>query len=271
MNRVDKSVPGFQKGRATAKTWSAFFFFWLCLFHGAAVVAGNLVENSSFEAGVDSRFAIDRWYIHGLPGAILDEDNPVHGRYSLKLPLSRLAYTRAPRSVDGIAFRSTEPVALQAGITYTFSAYVRSDHRLNGKLVLTSAAVGETRESVLVSKPIGVLPRWRRIFLRYTPDKNEHVYWLVRVASDDPGFLWLDALQLEAGPDLTDYRPFASVEASITTARTGKIFSSGETPEIDLRIFNNNARAQPGVSFCLLLVLKLWLSSAIVQYLTIDP
>lgn len=205
------------------------------------VAAANLLSNSSFEAGVDSRLAIGRWYVAGLPAISLDSMAPPHGRHSLRIPFSRIAYT--PRAVDGIEIRSTAPVRLQAGVTYTLTASLRSDVSVTGSLsLLTSPPSGHADAAPVALKEVSIGRSWRRSALSYRPEVDQDVYWDVAVRSDEPGSLWLDALQLEVGR-FTDYAPAREVEAAIAVPAEGAIFTTGETPGITLRAFNNGGEA----------------------------
>ena len=203
----------------------------------AVVAAANLLPNSSFEAGIDAKLAIGRWYVAGLPALSLDATAPRHGRYSLRLPFSRIAYT--PRPVDGIEIRSVAPVRLQAGVTYTLTASLRSDVRVTGSLsLLTSPASGHADAAAVAQKEVWIERDWRRSALTYRPAVDQDIYWNVAVRSEKPGSLWLDALQLEAGR-FTAYAPARAVEAAIAARAEGAIFTTGEAAVLTVKAFNN--------------------------------
>lgn len=202
--------------------------------------AVNLIENSSFEAGIDYRFSVGRWYIDGLPSAEMDGDS-VHGQYSLKYPFSRIAYSRAPKTVDGAVIRASQSIALEAGRRYTFSLYVKTDHSTDGKLVLITDGTGL---KMAADKSIRISKKWRRVSLSYTPVISQNVYWEVHAQSSRPGYIWLDALQLEAGK-LTPYQPAYPVEAGITSDAPGKIYTTGNVPIVNLRIYKNGTIEEP--------------------------
>ena len=174
----------------------------------------NLIENSSFEAGLDYRFGISRWYIDGLPGASLDTQAVVHGRYSLKLPYSRLSYTPAPRVYDGIAFRSAIPIAVKSGVSYTFSTYLKSDAEQIGYLVITTNGIGGYKGKEIATRKIITTKKWKRVQLSFKPDSDQEVYWEIKVRSEKPGNLWIDALQMEASR-INDYKPAFEVESGL--------------------------------------------------------
>lgn len=107
--------------------------------------AENLIANSSFEAGIDYRITVGRWYVDGIPSAKLDSTSRVHGAHSLRIPFSRRAYATAP--VTGIEVRSAVPVTVVPGRRQTFSVYLRSDPPSRGRLVLTRNSVNGTGTS----------------------------------------------------------------------------------------------------------------------------
>ena len=209
--------------------------------------AENLVLNSSFEAGIDYRFAIGRWYVDGLPSAKLDTETKVHGGASLKIPFSRNA-TAVNRRVTGIDVRSAVPVSLRKGQRYTFSAYVKSSPPARGGLLLTQNGTRDHQFKPSARKDIIISANWRRVSLTYTPAADEKVYWSVRAASEKPGHLWIDALQISTG-FVRDYMPAASIEAGLVSDRLGYIFDPTETPSVDLMVYNDASKASPAERF----------------------
>lgn len=207
-----------------------------------APTSPNLIANSSFEAGIDYRFAMGRWYIHGLPSVLLDSGTSVHGAYSARLPITRTALTRKPVERDGITFRAAVPVMVQAGVEYSFSAYFRSDATRRGKISITRNSAYEHRDGVLASKEITIGRGWKRSGLKFKATSPGEVYWEINVASSDPGAVWVDALQLEQG-GYTEYRPKLEIEAGLTSDSLGRIFTPPESVKITLRAFNNRAAA----------------------------
>lgn len=197
----------------------------------------NLVTNSSFEAGIDYRLAVGRWYIDGVPAFKLDATTKVHGGVSLKVPFSRVARSTGDRAITGITVRSTLGAQLKAGQRYTFSAFVKSDHATKGHLTLTRNAVGVHRNKPSVSRDILLTMQWRRVTVSYTPKVEELIYWEIGADADRPGHLWIDAVQLSPGW-LRDYVPATPIEAALTSDRLGHIFDSTETPTVQLRVYN---------------------------------
>ena len=209
--------------------------------------AENLVLNGSFEAGIDYRFAIGRWYVDGLPSAKLDTTTKVHGGASLKIPFSRSA-TAINRRVTGINVRSAIPVSLRKGQRYTFSVYVKSSPPARGRLLLTRNGTRDSRFKPSARKDIRISTNWRRVSLSYTPKEDEKVYWSVRGESGKPGNLWIDALQISTG-FVRDFAPAASIEAGLVSDRLGYIFDPSETPSVNLIAYNDAAKASPPERF----------------------
>lgn len=211
--------------------------------------AGNLIPNSSFEAGIDYRLAVGRWSADGISSASLDPTTHVHGGVSLKIPYSRSGLAIA-RSVTGVDVRSAVPVALEKQRRYTFSIYLKATRPTKGQIVLTRNGARDRYYKPSVTKDVQVWSAWRRFSVTYTPQADEQIYWSVQIQSDRPGHLWLDAAQLTAG-SLKEYQPAATLEASLTTNRLGRIFDADETPTLDLIAYNDSptgsARGQFGI------------------------
>lgn len=213
----------------------------LWLWAGNAL-AKNLITNSSFEAGIDSRFAVGRSYVDGLPSARLDPTTKIHGRYSLKIPFSRITYHTKPRTHSGITVRSAIPIRVEKGRRYAFSLYMKSDvPAKGGVLVITPNSATGYKQAPLVTHQFQFSRIWRRTGVTFVAARDQEVYWEIRVAADRQGHLWLDALQIEEDA-FTDYAPAADVEASITSEATGRIYDSGGRPRINLLAYNDSAR-----------------------------
>lgn len=213
----------------------------LWLWAGDAL-AKNLITNSSFEAGIDSRFAVGRWYVDGLPSARLDPTTKIHGRYSLKMPFSRQAYTPKPAKRRSMTLRSAIPIRVEKGRRYAFSLYMKTDVPAEGGvLVITPNSATGYKQAPLVTHQFQFSRAWRRTGVTFVAARDQEVYWEIRVAADRQGHLWLDALQMEEDA-FTDYAPAGDIEASITSEATGRIYDSGGRPRINLLAYNNSGR-----------------------------
>lgn len=199
----------------------------------------NLVRNGSFEAGIDSGFSVGRWYVNGLPSALLDGTTKVHGRYSIKIPFSRTAFLSKPAQYEGMQFRSAVPITVERGRSYNFSVYLKADTPRHGELSITPNSPSEHRGDAIAIKPVEVGTMWRRVGLRFTARNRDLVYWQINVASESPGYLWIDAVQLESG-NFSEYRPHAAVEAGITSPAPGMIYDAGKPVVLTLMAYNSS-------------------------------
>ncbi len=202
-----------------------------------SAAAANLIENSSFEAGIDSRLAIGRWYNAGLPSARLDATTQVHGRYSLRLPFARRFGDYA-----GIELRSAVPVRLAAG-SHSFSLSVKSDVPHKGQISLVGSAADERDPARLVSKEILVRRDWSRHSVSLRLEEPRWAYWVLEVESRGPGQVWTDALQLEQGPFPSAYEPGAPLELALGAEPPGHVFHVGEPVVLQLTAFNDATSA----------------------------
>jgi hypothetical protein len=221
--------------------------FVLCFLQNAAF-AKNLIKNGSFEAGIDYKFSVSRWYVDGLPSLTLDSSESVDGRYSLRAPFSRLGYTAKPHRFDGIALRSAVPISVAPGTSYSFSVYIKSDKPKRGRLVLTTNNVGEYNSPAVATREILIGTKWKKTGITFSSGNQNNVYWEIQVDSRTPGNVWLDALQLEPGT-YSDYEPAAALEATLSSDIPGKIFTSGENPTVILRARNYSGTAIKWQSF----------------------
>lgn len=221
------SAPGPRRPRllALAALWPAL-----------ASPAPNLLVNSSFETGPDARIAVGRWYVDGLPALDRDAGQRVHGRYSLRAPFSRIAYS--PATTSGIEVRAAAGTAVRAGTDYSLSVWLRTDAPRRAELsVVDQPPDGRADPRPLATREAFIGPDWKRVVLRFRPRQGQPVYWRVTVAADRPGALWLDAVQLEAGA-ATDYAPGQPLEASLSAPVPGAIYTAGVPGDLRLRLAN---------------------------------
>ncbi len=203
--------------------------------------AENLIPNGSFEAGIDYRLAVGRWFDGGLPSAKLDKTTRVHGSVSFKIPYSRTMNT-ASGAVAGTSVWGALPVPVKRGRQYTFSLYAKSDRPGPGRIMLTGNAHTDYRVTPSAAKEIRLTREWRRVSITFTAKKDELMYWSVAAQSREPGHLWLDAVQFAAGR-LREFTVAAPVEAALTSTRLGRIFAPTEPVEMTIGIRNDGAAA----------------------------
>ena len=169
----------------------------------------NRQVNGSFEYATN-RDVPDYWSYpgrwtrmnHGLPARwltktgvaefrnkwFLDRTTAVHGRQSLRV--------KAPLSVAGY------PMRVVATNDYLVSVYLKSDH--DGMRVRLAADF-QDRDDPVASRETETGTTWRRHTLRLTD--YPHSRLSLSVTPLDSGNLWIDAVQIEAGHEPTDYAP----------------------------------------------------------------
>ena len=91
----------------------------LALSAAGAAAGQNMLANSSFEIGIDHRYAMGRWYVNGLPSFSLDDTTKVHGTANLRAPFSVKGYRLD--GPYGVELRAGAPVKVEKGKTYTVS------------------------------------------------------------------------------------------------------------------------------------------------------
>jgi hypothetical protein len=217
----------------------------------AEAAAKNMLANSSFEVGIDHRYAVGRWYENGLPNMSLDDSTKVHGAVSLKVPFSIISFRK--QGPFGIELRGGAPVMVEKGKTYTFSASIKTDIAdVDAALSITPLRPYDhrgkdiKREKITLGRqytPEGFRFPWKRDSITFTADKTGEAYWAITVSSKHRGTLWVDALQFEEGP-LRDYAPTTDLEVGLFDRTIGHIHDAGAAPQIELRAFNDGAAAK---------------------------
>jgi len=174
----------------------------------------NHWPNSSFELGLNDGWAAShRTKKHVFTDADLDDKDPWHGTYSLRLPAGSSPFGR--------------PYYLPKSGPMTLSLHVRSD----GAPVLATLLKieGDYKNRVIhdrqqtARKPALKLSgtagkAWQR--LSASDELAEGWYYLSLTCSKE---LWLDGIQLEDGAAVTDFAPRAEVEAGLSTGQLGNI------------------------------------------------
>jgi hypothetical protein len=228
---------------AFARALTVAAVFSCCLSpEGLAAVDGarsNLVRNGSFEGGADFHFSMGRWYINGLPSASLDDTTQVHGRHSLRIPFSRTALLKKPARIQGIQFRSAVPVMLDRDQEYYFSVYLKSDETREGRILITPNSPSEYRGKPIAIHRIEVGKSWKRVGLKFRPPEHGPVYWEIDVRSQNAGFLWIDAVQLERDA-FTAFSPRTAVETGLVSDRLGMIYAPDEPVTLTLMAYNDS-------------------------------
>lgn len=205
---------------------------------GLAAAAPNLIENSSFEAGIDYRFGIGRWYVDGIPNLKLDPATKVHGAVSLKIPLSRVAYRPDTDPRRDIVFRGAVPVFVEAGKRYAFTLYAKADDRADGLMSVKGYDPAESKLATIAQHKFLVTRQWRRMGFLFRPKVSGRIEWHIQFTAKRQMHVWLDALQIRQGV-IGDYRPARSIEGGLTTNVAGHVMTSGKIPPVVVRVFNS--------------------------------
>lgn len=221
----------------------------LALSAAGAAAGQNMLANSSFEIGIDHRYAMGRWYVNGLPSFSLDDTTKVHGAASLRAPFSVKGFRL--EGPFGVELRAGAPVKVEKGKTYTFSVSLRSDvAETNAALEISPLRPYEhrghaiKREKISLGRqftPQGASYPWRRYEITFTAKESGDVYWVVDVSANKRGTLWADALQFEEGASATAYAPRLDMEIGLADAALGHIHDAGAPVRMDLRAFNGGA------------------------------
>ncbi|HNQ34602.1 MAG TPA: hypothetical protein PKN80_00880 [bacterium] len=207
----------------------------LFCFGGRPAAAVNLIPNSGFETGAY------RLWVASYQSARLVDDSDLDfqvfhdGTASLRLTAwsAGTGYSLSPF----LSLTSAFTVPVPGAGTYTLSAWVKSDRKLNFNL-----ACGAIKIQVVVLPEEG----WRRVTASGPLDKPEKLAVAVSGSDYDPnqlhaGHLWLDSLQLEAGETAGAYAP-AGPELRLVCLPPANIFHDSGPVEVLLRGVNPTGR-----------------------------
>ena len=197
------------------------------------LTAENLIRNASFEADLGEWATIrysrkDRDYLKAVPV----KDSAVHGKKSLFF---------VNPDADTVELHGGE-LALKGGVPYTFSWYAKSSKPVKFR----AAVVSENKKgdwSVLVSFKT-ITPEWKRYQYTFTP-KEDGIYisrfiWGNWDGVANDASVWLDAIQLEEGKQVTEFKPQSDVEIC---AEMGRRVSIDKSPlDVTVKAVNYTAK-----------------------------
>ena len=212
----------------------------------------NVLDDSSFEVGVGHAWGVS---LGSQPSraswnSYYDATTAVDGKFSLKIPMTRMQVTpEHARSQFGIESKS---YALKPGGKYTLSLYMKADKPCNVVFELAGLGVIGKNEhgrpklqpdTNALRKVAKVTAEWTRFSV--TGELSDAAAGLYHVKlecrSDDaaatPGFVWVDALQLQEG-GLTDYAAAQPVQVGFHCPVPGNIYYDTEPAQLDLLVFN---------------------------------
>ncbi|MDQ3632463.1 MAG: hypothetical protein M3417_14590 [Actinomycetota bacterium] len=211
---------------------------------------GNLVENSSFEAGFghgwggtdDRRFSL---------ASVWDPGTGKDGGASLKLPLDPSGTGTGPSGATSATIVS-KPYAVAPNKQHTLSLWVKSEagDPVEGKIALTNSfgppaapkLDGERGQHEL-SRTFRAGEEWTRVdltgFLLRYPTADYHI----KISGDLAAgrHLWVDAISLnEGGP--VRYAPRAPLAIGVQRTRPGNLYYEDEPVRMRLRAYNASPR-----------------------------
>lgn len=203
--------------------------------------SGNLIMNPSFEAGF--RYWGFPCYAQGViplrHSSFHDiESREVHsGSRSLRL---RAMPFQNPLPVGVF------PLPVNPHAKYTLSFYAKGS--LPESLKINVWARGRTMHFLpgVVSLPVN--DQWQRFTLPGIPtEKFVSIYFEARrYGSSEEGCIWLDDVQLETGPEATDFKQ-PPVTAQLVSAARGNFLEFGQAPDFNL-VIQSSANANGTVS-----------------------
>jgi len=202
-----------------------------------AITAGNLLENSSFEAGLCG------WGKRYGTSGVLDQENlaqnAAEGRYCLKLPVSLRS------GIESKMYR------LAPGQTYTLSFSARADQPCS----VTASLYGMSDDlknyaPAGLSKSFSLSREWSRYSVTGTlTGRPGYLYTVVfDTSNQSPGTLWLDAVCLKTGTD-PGYQPKEDISLGWLPVEPGNIYYENTPAVARVLIFKQSGAGQVKFSF----------------------
>ena len=215
-----------------------------------STTAVNLLPNSSFECGTSGWGSIadlpERSGNLNLPvGAVVTATARLH-RSSFKIALTPetipvcsfdyFSLHRVPVKAPLLANRGW--ITVEPGADYTLSAYMKAgSDGLMGVLSAQQAFRGNLQRQVRIST------EWTRYTFTFQPQAEQIFIALgldLEASQKETGTVWIDGVQLVKKNWPLPYRPRATVEVGLETARLGNLFPYGVEPEMVATIFNSD-------------------------------
>lgn len=210
----------------------------------------NLVPNSSFECGPGGWLSYGYWKLFG---EVVQTEAP-HGTHAMRLKWSR---EQAPvYSFDYYEMRR-DPYAkpdvvtdgwlrVRAGEKYVLSAWLRAD----ADTAVILRACPATRGALGTRVTVGT--QWARYQYAFTAPDDLIFPQIevdpVQIARDEVELL-IDAVQLEAGEQASDYEPRLPVELAVVPSNDTGIFTGDQQPALRYSLYNStDAPVTAGVS-----------------------
>ncbi len=243
----------------------------------------NLIPNSSFECGTSGwgSYSPDlrgTWMgnLYRLCGE-LDGTTAAHGRHSLKIRLSSetpptfffdyFDPIRIPVRCVLAAHHGWAP--LKRGQPCTLSASLKADPAgVTGALFVRQQGARSLRKDVQLGND------WRRHAFTFTPEAD--FVWAavgldLAASKVEAATVWVDAVQLEAGPQATPYQPCLPLEIRMTVPAEGHLLqASGSSPAIPVRIRAFNNAADPRTAAAAVSASDFWDAEALRREVSVE-
>lgn len=215
--------------------------------------AKNLVPNSSFECGGSGWGSLAPLWCWGgnlnrLFGSV-EAGDAVHGGRSFRIDLDRATVpvaahdyfhpTREPVLAVLVANRGW--ITVKPGQPYTFSAYVRAAPAP----VPCTVAIHQGFAETIWRYGLQASGEWQRVSVTFTPESEQVFVGIgpdLRESELARVTLWVDAVQLEQGPQASDYELRAPVEVGLEWEETGHLFARPEQARAVVSGFNAGRR-----------------------------
>jgi hypothetical protein len=199
-------------------------------------IKGNLIENSSFEAGNGHGWG-QTPFNKDIPwNTITDNTVAFHGNASLKI--------HGTKEIVSKVFK------VKPNKKYTLSAWVKSSYSANGielNMVNVVQPPAGYPPQYVVSKSFPVGPNWQRVsvtgYLLNYPSNDYQIRIITGGATDY--YTWIDAIQLEEG-DLSSYDTKAPLEIGLLSDHSSHIFYEDEAISMNLNVYNNATVSNSG-------------------------
>lgn len=199
---------------------------------------GNLIPNGSFELWMRQGWAVEGLNEFAPPVETGGGTKPAHGQACARLPLRAAAPGRPPGEVvlRHQLFRARPDAPI------TFSAYARSDAP-GAKMELRTWPSYIDDQTHPVARSFDLSREWQRYHFTFTasPSPWDAYFPEIALTADREGTAWVDAVQIEPGPELTPFRPYENLEVGVTTDQAANLFLIGEPLKLRLGLFAETA------------------------------
>ena len=208
----------------------------------------NLLPNASFELGLGEQIPTNWGDLQNAltlkltatgqqpeaPPRTERQDGAPDGEYVARIELE-------PAGPGAIGHLTSAAVLVKPGQAYTLSAYARSDlPSVVLQLAFWTRPVDWEQPADALSDPMPLSSAWQRLHFTFVAEDLVDLAVIDLVAtSDAPGGVWVDAVQLEEGPEATRFETRYPVEGSLAGRRRPTMLHLANEPfELYLSTFN---------------------------------